>query len=460
MNLKTIVFSLLLLFSFASVQAQQKHELTVQEAVDLAFKNVVEIKNAQLDYQIQEAKNKEIFGMALPQVAGNAGVNHYLQLPKILFPDGSRSTIYDVLIKEQLLPGGTTVPSPVIQQVSFQQPWNSSIGATITQLLFQPDVFVGLQARKTALDLSASNVEQVKERIRDSAYKKYYAILIAEKQSYFLKQGIQRLEKLYHDDSIMFKNGFAERLDLDKIEVQLTNLRTTASIIDNAIQLSYGALKFTLGIPQKDVVVLKEDLSVEKLKENILDEGFNYEDRIELKTLGFAKKLQELDAKRYKLAYFPTIAAQGSYSVNGQGQDFITSKNTTWIKSSFVGVSLSLPIFDGFQRKYKLKQSQLNIQKVDNTIDNVKQAIDFEQFATRESLKNSLLNLDAQQRNMALAEKVYNTTKIKFENGLGSSFEVLQADNDFQQAQANYFSALYNAIVGKISYQKSLGKLK
>ena len=72
---------------------------------------------------------------------------------------------------------------------------------------------------------------------------------------------------MYHDDSIMFKNGFAERLDLDKVQVQLNNLRTNRNAVEMAITLSYAALKFALGISQKDIVVLKEDLTNESLKE-------------------------------------------------------------------------------------------------------------------------------------------------------------------------------------------------
>ena len=121
---------------------------------------------------------------------------------------------------------------------------------------------------------------------------------------------------------------------------------------------------------------------------------------------------------------------------------------------------MNIPIFDGFQRKYKVEQSRLNVEKVENTIQNVKQAIDLEQIVTKGSLATALTNLDAQERNMQLAERVYNSTKLKFEQGLGSSFEVLQADADMQQSQANYFNALYNAIVARISYQYSLGKLQ
>ena len=270
---KGFISSLLLLLTL-SVSAQQRYELTVKEAVDLAYKNVIELKNAEIDYRIQEFQNKEIAGRALPQITGNLGIQHYVKLPQILFPQSSAG-IYQVLKDENLIPAATPVPPPTFAAFSFQQPWNGSGGITLQQLLFQPDVFVGLQARKTALEVSNAMIEQTKQKIRDSAYLRYYAILIAEKQITFLDSGITRLEKLYRDDSIMYKNGFAERLDLDKVQVQLNNLRTTRSIVSNGITMSYAAVKFALGLSQSDTVKLKEELSSETLKEGILDNNFN-----------------------------------------------------------------------------------------------------------------------------------------------------------------------------------------
>jgi outer membrane protein TolC len=191
----------------------------------------------------------------------------------------------------------------------------------------------------------------------------------------------------------------------------------------------------------------------------VLDEGFKYEDRAEIRTLGVLKDLQKLDVKRNKLGGLPTVALAGNYTVNGMGQKFFTNKNTIWLRSSYIGVNVNVPIFSGFQRKYKVEEAQLNLEKVSNNLENVKQAIDFEQTATRESLKNALSNLDLQERNLQLAERVYNATKTKFEQGVGSSFEVLQADTDYQTAQSNYFNALYNATIARISYLYSLGKL-
>ena len=452
------MFTLLIILMASTSFSQKRYELTVKEAVEMAFKNVTEVKNAEIDVKLQNAQNKEITGQALPQVSGTASVNRYLQLPQILFP-ASQEGIYQVLVNEKLLPQGTKAPPPTFQAVSFVQPWNTNIGATLSQLLFQPDVFVGLQARKTALGYSQANLELVRERIKDSAYRRYYAILIAEKQSEFLRGGIERLQKLYHDDSIMFVNGFAERLDLDKVQVQLTNLQTSQSVLENSVKLAYAALKYSIGISQIDTIVLREGLTNDDIKRNVLDDNFKYEDRKEIQAITYSRRLQELDVKRYKLGYLPTLSASLGYTVSGMGQDFITNPNFIWFKTSLIGLNLNVPIFDGLQRKYKIQQARFNLEKVDNAVNNLKQVIDLQQTASKESLRNALLNLDAQQRNVQLAENVYNTTKKKFEAGIGSSFEVLQADNDWQTAQSNYFNGLYNAIIAKISYQSSLGKL-
>jgi outer membrane protein TolC len=460
---KKVLFGWMFLLMAGWAQAQQRYELTVKEAVDLAYKNVVELKNAQIDYQIQVAKNREILGQAFPQLTGNMSTNYYFKVPTILFPDATSTAVYSIL-KEEGVHGSNgpinTVPSPTLREVSFLQPYNLVVGATLTQLLFQPDVFVGLQARQTALDYSQSLVDQAKEKIKDSAYKRYYAILIAEKQLHFIDESLKRLQKLYHDDSIMYKNGFAEKLDLDKVQVQLNNLSTTRNAVANAVEISYAALKFATGISQNDTIVLKDDLSTASLKNDILTEGFKYEDRAEINTLNQLQRLQELDLKRHKMGYIPTVSAMANYNYNGIGPKFFTSEQTFWFQGAYVGLNINVPIFDGLQRRSRIEQSRLNVQKLENTVSNVKQAIDLEQKVTYNSLKSALFNLDVQERNMQLAEKVYNSTKLKFEQGLGSSFEVLQADADMQVAQSGYFNALYNAIVAKISYQYSLGKLK
>jgi len=120
---------------------------------------------------------------------------------------------------------------------------------------------------------------------------------------------------------------------------------------------------------------------------------------------------------------------------------------------------MSVPIFDGFQKKNRIKQSQFTLEKVQNTLDMTKKGIDMEKTVAKNTLVNAIVAMDAQEKNMELAIKVFNSVKIKYEQGVGSSFELLQADTDLQQAQSNYFRAMYEAALAKINYMKALGRL-
>ncbi|HET6768810.1 MAG TPA: TolC family protein, partial [Chitinophagaceae bacterium] len=197
------------------------------------------------------------------------------------------------------------------------------------------------------------------------------------------------------------------------------------------------------------------------IKENILDDTFNYEDRYEVKLLNSAVRLQGYDVRRYKLSYYPTVAAFYNFQKNGQrrANEGGNDKPWFWYNTNLIGLSVSVPIFDGFQKKYKIRQSEFAVDKIKNNLDQTIKGIDLERTVARNTLTNAILTMDAQENNMQLAERVYSTVKKKYEQGVGSSFEILQADTEFQQAQSNYFRALYEAIVAKISYQKALGKL-
>jgi outer membrane protein TolC len=446
-------------------QQPQVYEITAKDAVDLAFKNVADIKNAKLDYQISEARNKEITGMALPQVNGTLSGNHYLSLPVIQFPDATEAFIYQVL-KDNGVKDGSGLPitktvDPTVRNVSFLTPWNVNAGLAVNQLLFEPQVFVGLQARKELLTSSGLQIKVAEDKVRETVYKSYYAVLISQKQLGFIQESIKRLEKLASDQNEMFKQGFVERLDIDKTTVSLNNTKTTETQLRNAVAIGFAILKMNLGLAQSDSLILKDRLTPDYIKENILDDSFKYEDRNEVKLLNSAVKLGSYDVKRYKLSYYPTVSAFYNFQRTGQRRNDQGGVKEPWFwyNTNLIGLSVNVPIFDGFQKKYKIKQAQFAMDKTQNTLDQTIKAIDLEKTVAKNSLTNAILTMDAQESNMQLAERVYNTVKKKYEQGVGSSFEILQADTEFQQAQSNYFKALYDAIIAKISYQKSLGKL-
>jgi outer membrane protein TolC len=170
--------------------------------------------------------------------------------------------------------------------------------------------------------------------------------------------------------------------------------------------------------------------------------------------------LQKLDLKRYKLGRIPTISAFWDLSENAQRSQFdFFSSSGSWFNTSVVGINMNIPIFTGFQRNRQIEQAGLRLEKTKNNIDNLKRAIDLQLVSQLQLLKISLANLDVQTRNMELSAHVYNSTKIKFEQGLGSSFEILQAVSSFDESQQNYFQALFEAVIARISYLRTLGKL-
>lgn len=455
---------ILFLCLYGQASAQKAYQLTAKQAVDLALRQVNEIKNLQIDKKLQIAQNREITGQAYPQVTGNVGVNHYFSIPVTFLPDFISPAVYDVLVKEGVNGSGGPINKPTgapeLFPARFGVPWQASAGFTIQQLLFQPDVFVGLQARSTSLEYADYNIRVMEDSIRSNVYRAYYSVLIAQKRRDLLALNVGRIEKLLHDQTEMYKNGFAERLDLDKTQVSLNNLKTALSQTDNLVILGYAALKFSTGLEQKDSLQLIDTLSIDQVKADLLEQPFNYEDRNEIRLLGTVKRLQQLDIKRNKLGRIPTIAASWNYSENAQRQKFnFFSTNEKWFKTSVVGINMSVPIFSGFQRNRKIEQAQLTLKKTENNIENLKRAIDLQQVSTLQGLKNALSNLDVQSRNLELAERVYNSTKLKFEQGLGSSFEILQAETSFEESQSNYFQAMYEAVVARIGYLRSLGKL-
>ena len=446
--------------------AQKSYKLTAKQAVDLALKNVTDLKNLSIDRELQISKNKEYIAQAMPQVSGSVSTQHFFSIPVTLLPDFISPSVYQVLVDNGVRNGAGTPISkpnqaPQFFPAQFGVPWQSSAGFQFQQLLFQPDLFVAISARKVAVEFTEANIRVMEDSVKSNVYRAYYSVLIAEKRKQYLEASIKRLQKLKLDQEKLYKNGFAERLDIDKTQVSLNNLTSTNNQIERLIEIGYASLKFSMAIEQKDTLVLTDALSEESVKKDLLEmTNFKYPDRDEIQLLNVVKQLQNLDVKRNKLSYLPTVATYWNYSRNALGQKFnLFNFEDPWFKTSVWGINMNVPIFDAGQKGQRIRQAKLNLEKTSNTIENLQRAIDLQLTASSILFKNALLTLDVQDQNVALAEKVYNTTLKKYEQGLGSSFELLQTETELENAQSNYFQALYDAVTSKIAYTKALGKL-
>jgi outer membrane protein len=452
------------LFISGVSMAQTKQALSVKEAVDYGIKNSATVKNALLDIKIQQQTNREFTANAYPQVNGSISGTHYFNIPVTSLPNFISPATYQVLIDKGVKDGnGNAIKMPDegfgTIAARFGVPWIANAGIDVSQILFDGQVFIGLQARSTAMKLSEATAAVTTEQINANIRKIYYQLVVGQKQLGSIEANIDRFEKLMHDTKEIYKNGFAEKLDVDKVQVQLNNLQTEKQKIVNQLDAGNAGLKFLINMPQKDTLVLTDTLSEDELKANILDGSYSYNDRKEMQLLTYAAKLNGYNVKRYQLSRIPTIAAFGSYAKSAQRNSFNFFGNGDWFTSSLVGIKISVPIFDGFARRSKIESAKLALQKTNNQLEQTKQNIDYEVTQAKLKMTSALLTIDVQKQNTVLAENVYNSTKKKYEQGLGSNQEIYTAQTELKVAQSNYYSALYDAITAKIDYLKAIGKL-
>jgi len=441
-----------------------RHEFSLQQAVDYAKKNNVNVKNALLDVQYQEQVNREVTANAYPHINGNINLVYNPAVPKQLLPNFIKFNIYETLTNEGVV-NGSGVPITMPNEIGFLEfpfgtRYTATGGISLSQILFDGQVFVGLQARKATILFQQKNVELTEEMIKTNIYKIYYQLLVSKTQVELLDANVLRFEKLLHDTREIHKAGFAEQLDVDKVSVALTNLQTEKLKLVNIISNGYYGLKLLIGMPVKDELVLTDTLSDEQIKENILENStYTYENRKEFQYAQIGKELNEYNIRRYKLSQIPTVMLNGSYARNAQREKFDFARQGTWFKIASVSLNVSIPIFNGFYIKSKIQQARIDLQKTENRIADLKLQIDNEVAVAKNNYSSAVAAMDFQKRNMELAEKVYQQTKKKYEMGTGSQTEINTAQTDLKAAQTNYITALYDAIIARVDFLKATGKL-
>ncbi|MFT3748542.1 MAG: TolC family protein [Agriterribacter sp.] len=428
---------------YAQQDTTHEHAFTLQQALDYARKNNVQVKNALIDIQIQQQVNREVTGRAYPQV------------------NASGSLVYNAQLPVSLVPAEFFGGQPgTFEKLAFGVKWGATGGVSLNQLLFDGQVFIGLKARSTLMEFAAKKEEITEEAIRANIAKIYYQLVASKTQIDLLDANISLLDKLQHDTKIMFDNGFAEQLDIDKLTVQIANLQTEKISALNQIQNGMLGLKVLMGMPVKDSLMLMDTISDEKIKDGLLDAGnFDYSQRRDFQYADLGVKLGEFDVRRYKLAKLPTLSLNGYYNKNAQRNKFDFFEKGDWFGISAITLQLQIPLFTGFSANARIQQANLALQQSINQRESLKNDIDNEITTAKNNFSTAVSTLDYQKKNMQLAETVFNQTKKKFEIGTGSNTEIIQAQTDMKAAQTNYLHALYNAIIARVDYIKATGKL-
>ena len=432
-RLKKGLSAVLMIFGFSSVFAQQT--VTLKQAIEYALQNKTDALKAKLevtnaDYKIAEAK-----AGALPKINGTANLT------------------YNPIIQEIVLAG---------QTFKMGQPWVAIAGVQLQQAVFNQQVFIGLKAAKSTKEFYQLNAELTDEQIIERVSNAYFQVFTVEQNQQTLESSYASTEKVRNIIKSLFDNGLAKKIDLDRTNVNLTNIETNIKQTKNGVAQAKNALKFYMGMPiEKDIQLVKEDMEITP---HLLENTMSSDNRTEVKVLLKNKELLEYNKKATEAAYYPTVNLTANYNWQGIGEKFPlvngSSRGVRWSDYSAIGLGINVPIFNGFATKSKIQQAQIDLDKLNLDIQETKLSLDLAYQNAKSQIENSLNTLEYQKANVALAEDVLANTKSNYQYGLATLTDLLEAENSLVQAKNNYTNAILDYKIAEVQYYKSKGELK
>lgn len=430
---------------FGSVQAQQI-PFTLEESISFALENNVEARNARLETMAANSLVGERRAEGLPQIDADLTVNNNLVVPIQPFP----AVFFD-----------PSAPEGEFIGVRFAPAYIAGLTTRVSQMIFNGSYFIGLRAAKTYKELSEYDRIKTEIDVIESVKKAYYSVLVNETREELILANLKRIDTLLKETEILYEEGFVEKIDVSRIKVQHNNVKTELEKANTATLVSLELLKLQMGVPidkeiylEDEIAALENQLEAETL---LMEEGNR---RIEVDQINTNFELATLDLKNNQIQYMPRLDANYTFQRNAFGNNFPGIWTGEWFTGSVLGVTLQIPIFDGFTKRYRIQQNRVQLRQLEAQKNFTIQNIEVEKFQAKANLINSMNTLAVQKENRELAMEVFNMAKIKYQEGVGSNLEVVEADSALKEAETNYFSALYDAFIAKVDLEKALGILK
>lgn len=457
------IFSLLLIATtLLRAEAQEEARFSLEDCINYALENNENLQIAKLENDIAVTQINETLARGLPQVDGTVGITKNFRIQTSFIQDFISPAVYGVLVDESLLPDGAGPGELQTFPAAFGTNYTGQAGITARQLLFDGSYFVGLKAARTVKLLSQRQENQTKVEIVETVSKAYYLVLITKENLEFLGRNFSTIDTLLNETNAMYENGFAEKIDVSRIKIQHNNLRTSLKNNTELLITSMNILKMQMGMPVETPLTLSGDLSSVSLTPIEVNREGALEQRPEYAVLQTNKDLLALNVKNYQSQYVPNLYANynlGWTAGTNSFSDLSNFDSQTWFRYSNLGVSLSIPIFDGLSKRSLIQRNKIQMNQIDQNISQLRNNVNREILESEINVNNSIRTVETESENVTLAEEVYNVSKIKYQEGLGSNLEVVQANTEFKEAQTNYLNALYEAATAQIELKKALGIL-
>ena len=438
----------LCLVAFAVLSS--KAQLTLKECLQFALQHNQDIAIQRYNERTGAEKIKETTSQAYPQVNALGFLQDNVQKQVLVLPPG---------LGAALGAGKGPIPISLTYQLTAQ--------GTFTQKIYDQSVFTGIKAAKAGMDYYTMNTALTETQVIEMVSQLYFRYQVTLTQVAVLDSNIANISKVESSTQSQFENGLARKIDVDRLKVNLVNLRTErTSLIDSISQQGYQ-LRYFLGMGMDDPLSLLP-FSAASVESEIgvgvsLDSGMNLNNRLEYTILKKEAQLEGYQLKANKAAFYPSVDLQGYYSTNGVSDnfDFIGHGTTAiWYQTGYLTLNLRVPIWDGGGRKSRVHQAQILIDQYNKQAEQAASQLDLDYRNSKIYLQTSINTIRAQKDNMELAREVYLVTQSNYNQGLSTLTDLLDAENSFLASENNYNGALLQYKLAQIGLIKANGNLK
>lgn len=458
-----LLLTAFMLFTCIALHAQEeKVEFSLEQAREFAMENSYILKNSRADIKAAKKKVWETTAAGLPQASVEGSYTYMLKVPEAsaMFSGlgGMISGMMDKVNKLDNQLNGTPIPDPIPAGEPVSESdlkWGATMDVKVTQLIFSGAYIVGLQASKTYRNITELLDKKNTDDVMESVFNSYVLVLIAEENRSILKTTHENLKKTLFEVTAMHKEGFTEDTDVDQLQLTVTNIENSLSMLDRQVELAYRLLKFQMGMDVSTDIKLTDKLNDLVISSNLAtmaNMNFDVNSNINYKLVSNQEEISHLNLKLSKTEYLPTVAAFYNHNENFNDKAFNMNP------ADVVGVSVSLPIFSSGQRIAKVGQARIEYDKAKRDKEKAVQGLilDFEQSKT-----NYLTSLDKYKNSrvgMNLSKKIFDKTTIKYKEGISSSLDLTQTQNQYLQSQSDYYNSILELFKNKNKLDKIIKK--
>ena len=444
MKIRPIIFTLLLsTLGFAQQQQQPLYSFTVEEAIAFALDSSYTAINSRRDVYKALKQKWETTADGLPQLNGVVDYQNQLKQPVTFIPaEFSGGT------------PGTFTP------VTFGARQSANLTATLRQVIFDGSYFVALEASKAFIDFSENRNEKTRLELRKSVINAYGGVLLTQESVSIIEKNIATISTNLDETQALYEEGFAEEEDFEQLQITKLQLENQLNNAKRQVNIAKQMFNLTLGIPINTTVRLKENLeqlAVENVSLTIADQPLVVEENIDYRIAYNLTEQRSLELKLEKSKALPSINAFVNYGTQTQDDDFVfLDSDTRWFQSSILGVSMTIPIFSSFKRQARTQRAAIALDQAETDLEQTVQQISLETKTAKSDYQFAIESYQTAQQNLDLAQRIEDKNQIKFTEGIATSFDLRQAQQQLYTAQQELLQSMVDVITSKANLETVL----